>query len=73
MITAYAIVFGGFLLLGGRLADLFGRRRLFSWASRLHRRVAALGLRLVVGLADCLPRACKALVARSLHRRACPS
>ena len=29
MITAYAIFFGGFLLLGGRLADLLGRRRLF--------------------------------------------
>ena len=29
VITAYAIVFGGVLLLGGRLADLFGRRRLF--------------------------------------------
>src|SRR6476469_9671842 len=29
VITAYSIFFGGFLLLGGRLADLFGRRRLF--------------------------------------------
>jgi EmrB/QacA subfamily drug resistance transporter len=29
VITAYAIMFGGFLLLGGRLADLLGRRRLF--------------------------------------------
>src|SRR5438874_4952052 len=29
VITAYAIVFGGFLLLGGRLADLLGRRRVF--------------------------------------------
>ena len=29
VITAYAIVFGGFLLLGGRLADLIGRRRVF--------------------------------------------
>src|SRR2546423_2839462 len=29
VITAYAIIFGGVLLLGGRLADLFGRRRLF--------------------------------------------
>ena len=29
MITAYAIFFGGVLLLGGRLADLLGRRRLF--------------------------------------------
>ena len=29
MITAYAITFGGFLLLGGRAADLLGRRRVF--------------------------------------------
>lgn len=29
VVTAYALVFGGFLLLGGRLADLFGRRRIF--------------------------------------------
>jgi EmrB/QacA subfamily drug resistance transporter len=29
VISAYAIVFGGTLLLGGRLADLFGRRRMF--------------------------------------------
>jgi EmrB/QacA subfamily drug resistance transporter len=29
VITAYAICFGGVLLLGGRLADLLGRRRLF--------------------------------------------
>ena len=29
VITAYSIVFGGTLLLGGRLADLLGRRRLF--------------------------------------------
>ena len=29
VITAYSIFFGGVLLLGGRLADLFGRRRLF--------------------------------------------
>jgi EmrB/QacA subfamily drug resistance transporter len=35
VISAYAIVFGGMLLLGGRLADVLGRRRLF---------VAGLGL-----------------------------
>src|SRR5439155_15710734 len=35
VISAYAILFGGTLLLGGRLADLLGRRRLF---------VAGLGL-----------------------------
>src|SRR5436190_15153890 len=29
VITAYAIFFGGALLLGGRLADVLGRRRLF--------------------------------------------
>src|SRR5580698_6913339 len=29
VITAYSILFGGVLMLGGRLADLLGRRRLF--------------------------------------------
>jgi EmrB/QacA subfamily drug resistance transporter len=29
VISAYALVFGGFLLLGGRAADVLGRRRLF--------------------------------------------
>src|SRR5436309_7562960 len=29
VITAYSILFGGVLLLGGRMADLLGRRRLF--------------------------------------------
>jgi EmrB/QacA subfamily drug resistance transporter len=29
VISAYALVFGGFLLLGGRAADLVGRRRIF--------------------------------------------
>src|ERR671935_178367 len=29
IITAYAITFGGFLLLGGRAADLLGRKRMF--------------------------------------------
>jgi EmrB/QacA subfamily drug resistance transporter len=29
VISAYALVFGGFLLLGGRAADMLGRRRLF--------------------------------------------
>src|SRR2546429_5921014 len=29
VITAYAITFGGFLLLGGRAADVLGRRRIF--------------------------------------------
>jgi EmrB/QacA subfamily drug resistance transporter len=29
VVTAYSLAFGGFLLLGGRAADLLGRRRLF--------------------------------------------
>jgi EmrB/QacA subfamily drug resistance transporter len=29
VVSAYAVTFGGFLLLGGRLADLFGRARLY--------------------------------------------
>ena len=29
VISAYALFFGGFLLLGGRMADLLGRRRIF--------------------------------------------
>ena len=29
VVTAYAIAFGGLLILGGRAADLFGRRRMF--------------------------------------------
>ena len=31
-VSAYALTFGGFMLLGGRLADIVGRRRLFVWA-----------------------------------------
>ena len=29
VVTAYTLTFGGFLLLGGRAADLFGRKRMF--------------------------------------------
>ena len=31
IVTAYSLAFGGFLLLGGRAADLFGRRRVFMF------------------------------------------
>jgi len=41
VITAYSIMFGGALLLGGRLADRLGRRRLF---------IAALGLFVIASL-----------------------
>ena len=29
VVNAYTLAFGGFLMLGGRAADLFGRRRVF--------------------------------------------
>jgi EmrB/QacA subfamily drug resistance transporter len=32
VVTAYTLTFGGFLLLGGRAADLFGRRKIFITA-----------------------------------------
>ena len=32
VVTAYTLTFGGFLLLGGRAADLFGRRKIFIGA-----------------------------------------
>lgn len=33
VVTAYTLAFGGFLLLGGRAADLYGRKRVFMWAA----------------------------------------
>jgi EmrB/QacA subfamily drug resistance transporter len=35
VVTAYTLAFGGFLLLGGRAADLFGRRRMFMFGTIL--------------------------------------
>jgi EmrB/QacA subfamily drug resistance transporter len=32
VVSAYTLAFGGFLLLGGRAADLYGRRKVFLWA-----------------------------------------
>jgi EmrB/QacA subfamily drug resistance transporter len=59
VITAYSILFGGVLLLGGRLADLLGRRRLF---------VAGLALFTVSSLLDGLAWSESSLIAfRSLQ------
>ena len=42
IVTGYALAFGGLLLLGGRLGDLYGRRRIFIIGLiDLRRRVAA--------------------------------
>ncbi len=50
VISAYAILFGGTLLLGGRLADLLGRRRLFvTGLAAVRGELAALRPRVVGG------------------------
>jgi MFS family permease len=35
VVNVYLLTFGGFLLLGGRLGDLFGHRRVFIWSISL--------------------------------------
>ena len=56
VITAYSIMFGGFLMLGGRLADLLGRRRLFLAGLALFTISSLLdGLASSEALADRLP------------------
>lgn len=35
VVNAYMLTFGGFLLLGGRLGDLFGHRKVFLWGIAL--------------------------------------
>jgi EmrB/QacA subfamily drug resistance transporter len=48
VVTAYALTFGGFMLLGGRAADLLGRRRIFMAGLALFT-VASLGAALSTG------------------------
>ena len=43
VISAYALTFAGFLLLGGRAADLLGRRRMFMGAAALFGVASAVG------------------------------
>ena len=39
VVNAYMLTFGGFLLLSGRLGDLFGNNRVFpGWCGRVHLR-----------------------------------
>ena len=54
VLSAYALTFGGLLLLGGRAADLLGRRRLF---------IAGVGLFTVASLMCGLARSAAALLA----------
>jgi MFS family permease len=79
VVSAYAIFFGGALLLGGRLADLLGRRRLFvgglvlfaasslpcglAWSE-----ASLIGFRALQGL-SCAACACSAVAAHDHLRR----
>src|ERR671934_360939 len=48
VVTAYALTFGGFLLLGGRAADLLGRRRILMLGLALFT-ASSLGCALATG------------------------
>ncbi len=43
LITGYGLVLGGFLLLGGRLADLYGRKKIFIYGTALFTLASFLG------------------------------
>jgi MFS family permease len=66
VLNAYTLTFAGFLLLGGRAADIWGRRRLFLIGVTLFAAMSLLG-----GLAaSSSSRAgCRALVAPCSHPR----
>jgi len=73
VLNAYTLVFGGFLMLGGRVADKLGRRRVFMFGVALFS-VASL----MCGLATSsswivVMRAVQGLGAASRHRRRSPS
>ena len=58
IINAYTLVFGGFLLLGGRAGDLLGRKRLFLIGLVIFTTASLLnGLAVELGDADRVPRA----------------
>ena len=50
VVNAYLLTFGGFLLLGGRLSDLYGRRRLFLIGSSHHLLASSLPGRVGAGV-----------------------
>ena len=70
VITAYAITFGGFLLLGGRAGDLLGRRRVFMIGLVVFTLASFLcGLAWTESVPDRRARASRASARRSSRRR----
>ena len=69
VLSAYALAFGGFLLLGGRAADLVGRRRILILGAVVFTLGSLLcGLAWSDERADRLPRASRASAPRSSRR-----
>jgi MFS family permease len=66
IVSAYALAFGGFLLLGGRLADLFGARRLFIAGFAVFAVASLIGGLVADGLVVILARAGQGLGAALL-------
>ena len=72
VVNAYLLTFGGFLLLGGRLGDLFGHRRLFLTGIALFTaRVDRVRRLDDPGAADRARARCRASAARSSRRSRC--
>ena len=66
IVTGYALAFGGLLLLGGRLGDLYGRRRIFMIGLVIFAVASLLGgLAHERGAAARPPGACRASAPRS--------
>ena len=74
IVNAYTLTFAGFLLLGGRAADLLGRREVFAAGLALFA-IASLvgGLAQSDGAADRRARGSRGSAARSSRRRRCRS
>ena len=71
VLIAYSITFGGFLLLGGRAADLLGRRRMFMIGVSIFSAASlACGLARHDRRADCRPRGAGGRRGDHLARRA---
>lgn len=73
LVSGYAVAYGGFLLLGGRMADLFGRRRVFLLSLAVFAAASLVGGLLSDGWALVVTRVVKGLARRSPPRRPCHS
>ena len=72
VVNAYLLTFGGFLLLGGRLGDLYGHRRMFLRGHRaVHGRLAGLRPRAARRRCWSSPARCRAWAAPSPPRSRC--